>query len=166
MAIVLSKIFAGIMSVVITLSGMFPALFGGKEFIDPSQGDVNAFRGLSFSGIGEATVIGDYEAFMEHFDAEEKEEAYKSFFEESNLVVIPVTLSSPVCKVFVESAAVKGDTVFVSYSVVRDGCIGLTVMSADVILIAVSKDITDVVATEKKVAVPFCVHKSAFSFDV
>ena len=98
MAIILSKIFAGIMSVVITLSGMFPALFGGREFIDPNGVDVSAFRGLSFSGIGEATVIGDYEAFMKHFDAEEKEEAYKSFFEESNLVVIPVTLSSPVCR--------------------------------------------------------------------
>lgn len=166
MAIILSKIFAGIMSVVITLSGMFPALFGGKEFIDPSQGDINAFRGLSFSGIGEATVIGDYEAFMEHFYAEEKEEVYKSFFEESNLVVIPVTIPNSVCEVFVESVAVKNDKVFVNYSVVRDGCIGLTVMSADVILIAVDKVVTEVVATEKKVAVPFCVHKSAFSFDV
>ena len=166
MAIVLSKIFAGLMSVVVTISGMFPVLFGGKEFIDPSQGDVNAFRGLSFSGIAEATVIGDYEAFVEHFSVEEDEEDFKSFFEESNLVVIPVSIPNSVCEVFVESVAVKNDKVFVNYIVVRDGCIGLTIMSAEVVLIAVDKGVKEIAATKKDVTVPFCIHKSAFSFDV
>lgn len=166
MAIILSKIFAGIMSVVVMISGMFPALFGGKEFIDLNSGEVFVSSEVSFRDIYEPMVISDHETAVKHFGFEENGNLNERFFEVGNIVVIPVTLSSPVCKVFVESAAVKGDTAFVSYSVVRDGCIGATVMSTEVILIAVDKDVTDVVATEKKVAVPFCVHKSAFSFDV
>ncbi len=148
------------------LSGMFPALFGGKEFINPNSGEVFVSSEVSFRDIYEPMVISDHETAVKHFGFEENGHLNERFFEGANIVVIPVTISNSVCKVFVESVAVKDDKVFVNYSVVRDGCIGLTVMSAEVILIAVEKNITEVEATEKEVTVPFCIHKSAFSFDV
>lgn len=159
MAIILSKIFAGIMSVVITLSGMFPALFGGKEFIDPNSGDVLVSSEIPFKDIDEAMVISDYETFMKHFDFEELGEPNERFFEVGNVVVIPVTIPNSACRVFVESVIVKNDKVVVSYSVVRDSCFGATVMSTEIIFIAVDKDVEDVISFKKNAIVPFCVHK-------
>ncbi len=158
MAMILSKLFAGIMSVVVMLSGMFPALFGGEVFIDPTSANVLSISEISFTGIEEPMVITDYETALKHFDFEENGELNERFFEESNLVVIPVTIPNSVCKVFVESISVNNDKVTVKYSVVRDGCIGLTVMSAEIIMIAVDKNVKEVEATEKSVTVPFCVH--------
>lgn len=166
MAIILSKIFAGIMSVVITLSGMFPALFGGMNYIEPNMESASVFQGISVKDIDEALVISDYETAKKHFVTEENEEISEEFFEESNLIIIPVTIPNSACRVFVESVAVKNGKANVSCSVVRDGCIGLTVMSTEIILIAVDKEIEDVSVFEKNVIVPFCIHKSAFSFDV
>lgn len=164
MALILSKLFAGIMSVVVMLSGMFPALFGGKEYIDPYSSDVLVSSEISFADIEEPMVITDHETALKHF--EENGELNEKFFEESNLVAIPVTIPNSVCKVFVESVSVKDDKVTIKYSVVRDECIGVTVMSADIIMIAVDKDVKEVEITEKSVTVPFCIHGVPFSFDV
>lgn len=158
MAMILSKLFAGIMSVVVMLSGMFPALFGGEVFIDPTGADVLSISEISFTGIEEPMVITDYETALKHFDFEENGELNEKFFEESNLVAIPVTIPNLVCKVFVESISVNNDKVTVKYSVVRDGCIGATVMSAEIIMIAVDKNIKEAEATGKNITVPFCVH--------
>ena len=166
MAIILSKIFAGIMSVVVMLSGWFPALFDGKEYIDPNSSDVLVSSEICFTDIKKPMVITDHETALKHFDFEENGELNEKFFEESNLVAIPVTIPNSVCKVFVESVSVKDDKVTVKYSVVRDRCIGVTVMSADIIMIAVDKDVKEVEITEKSVTVPFCIHGVPFSFDV
>ena len=166
MAIVLSKVFAGLMSVVVMISGMFPALFGGKEYVDPSGENVSVGCKIYFSGIDGATVITDCETALTHFGEEENGKYDEDFFEKSNLVVIPVTLTNLACKVFVESVAVKNDKVFVNYSVVRDTCFGATVMSSEIILIEVDKDVEKVKAFEKKITVPFCVHNFEFSYDV
>ena len=99
-------------------------------------------------------------------ELEYREKHYKQFFAGSVLVAIPVTIPNSVCKVFVESVSVKNDKVTVKYSVVRDGCIGVTLMSADIIMIAVDKDVKEVEVTEKSVTVPFCIHGVPFSFDV
>lgn len=149
MAIILSKIFAGIMSVVVMLSGWFPALFGGKEYIDPYSSDVLVSSEISFADIEEPMVITDHETALKHFDFEENGELNERFFETSNIVAIPVTIPNSVCKVFVESVSVKDDKVTVKYSVVRDRCIGVTVMSADIIMIAVDKDVKEVEVTKK-----------------
>ncbi len=159
MAIILSKIFAGIMSVVITLSGMFPALFGGREFIDPNSDKVSVVSSFGYNDVDKAEVITDYETFNNLLGAKENGGFNESFFEESNLAVIPVTIPNSACRVFVESVAEKNNKVIVSYSVVRDGCFGATVMSTDIILIAVSKDVEKVRAYEKNMIVPFCVHE-------
>ncbi|MBR2868281.1 MAG: hypothetical protein IKB88_04330 [Clostridia bacterium] len=166
MAIVLSKIFAGLMSVIVTISGMFPVLFGGKEFIDPNGDEVRVVSSIAYNNIDEAAVITDFETFNKLFGVEENGELNKKFFEESNLAVIPVTLTNSVCEVFVETVSVKDNKVTVSYSVVTDGCFGAAVMSEETILIAVGKNVEKVTAYGKNLAVPFCVHKSAFSFDV
>ena len=101
-----------------------------------------------------------------HFDFEENGELNERFFEESNLVVIPVTIPNSICKVFVESVSVKDDKVTVKYSVVRDRCVGVTLVSEELILISVDKNVEEVEATEKSVTVPFCIHGVPFSFDV
>lgn len=166
MAIILSKIFAGIMSVVITFSGMFPALFGGMKYIDPNMESASVFQGISVKDIDEALLVADYETAKKHFITEGNEEINEKFFEESNLIVIPVTTPNSACRVFVESVAVKNGKAIVNCSVVRDGCFGATVMLTEIILIAVDKEVEDVTAIKKNVIVPFCVHKPAFSFDV
>ncbi len=166
MAIILSKIFAGIMSVVVMLSGWFPALFGGKEYIDPNSSDVLVSSEICFTDIKEPMVITDHETALKHFDFEENGELNEKFFEESNLVAIPVTVPNSVCKVFVESVSVKDDKVTVKYSVVRDRCVGVTLVSEELILISVDKNVEEVEAAEKSVTVPFCIHGVPFSFDV
>lgn len=159
MAIILSKIFAGIMSVVITLSGMFPALFGGKEFIDPNSDKVSIVSSFVYNDVDKAEVITDYEKFNSLLGVKENGEFNKSFFEEFNLVVIPVAIPNSACEVFVESVIVKNDKVTVNYSVVRDSCFGATVISTEIIFIAVDKDVEDVISFKKNVIVPFCIHK-------
>lgn len=166
MAIIVSKIFAGLMSVVMMLSGMLPALFGGREFIDPRSDRVWIPEKISCRDIDDAAVFADYETAKEHLDTESLDEIGEDFFENLNLVVIPVTIPNLACKVFVESVAVTDEKVIVNYSIVRDGCLGATVMSSEIILIAVDKNIEKVQTIEKNAVVPFCVHKSAFSFDV
>ena len=71
MAIILSKIFAGIMSVVVMLSGWFPALFGGKEYIDPYSSDVLVSSEICFTDIKKPMVITDHETALKHFGFEE-----------------------------------------------------------------------------------------------
>lgn len=166
MALILSKLFAEIMSVVVMLSGMFPALFGGKEYIDPYSSDVLVSSEISFADIEEPMAITDHETALKYFGFEENGELNERFFEVSNIVAIPVTIPNSICKVFVESISVNNDKVTVKYSVVRDGCIGATIMSSDIILIAVDKNVREVETTEKNITVPFCIHGVPFSFDV
>ena len=166
MAIILSKIFAGIMSVVVMLSGWFPALFCGKEYIDPNSSDVLVSSEICFTDIKEPMVITDHETALKHFDFEENGELNEKYFEVSNIVAIPVTVPNSVCKVFVESISVDNDKVTVKYSVVRDRCVGVTLVSEELILISVDKNVEEVEATEKSVTVPFCIHGVPFSFDV
>lgn len=166
MAIILSKIFAGIMSVVVMLSGWFSALFCGKEYIDPNSSDVLVSSEICFTDIKEPMVITDHETALKHFDFEENGELNEKYFEVSNIVAIPVTVPNSVCKVFVESVSVKDDKVTVKYSVVRDRCVGVTLVSEELILISVDKNVEEVEATEKSVTVPSCIHGVPFSFDV
>lgn len=166
MAAILSKIFAGIMSVVVMISGWCPALFDGKEFIDPNSSDVLASSEICFTGIEEPMVITDHETALKHFGFEENRELNEKIFETSNIVAIPVTIPNSACKVFVESVSVRNDKVTVKYSVVHDTCIGATIMSTELILISVDKNVKEVETTEKSVTVPFCIHGVPFSFDV
>lgn len=166
MAAILLKIFAGIMSVVVMLSGWFPALFGGDVFINPNSGDVLTASEICFTGIEVPMVITDHETALKHFDFEENGELNEKFFEVSNIVAIPVTIPNSVCKVFVESVSVKDSKVTVKYSVVRDRCVGVTLISEELILISVDKNVKEVEAIEKSVIIPFCIHGVPFSFDV
>lgn len=166
MAMILSKLFAGIMSVVVMFSGWVPALFGGKEYIDPYGSDVLVSSEICFTDIKKPMVITDHETALKHFGFEENGELNERFFEVSNIVAIPVTIPNSICKVFVESISVNNDKVTVKYSVVRDRCVGVTLVSEELILISVDKNVEEVEATEKSVTVPFCIHGVPFSFDV
>ncbi len=148
------------------LSGWFPALFGGKEFIDPNSNDVLTASELRYTDIDNAMIITDYETALKHFGFEENGELNEKYFETSNIVAIPVTIPDSACKVFVESVWIKNDKVTVNYSFVHDICVGATIVSAELILIEVDKNVKEVEAIEKNVIVPFCVHNRSFSFDV
>lgn len=62
MTAVLLKIASVFMSVIVFLSGTFPGLFGGKEYINPYGDSVTVID--SFNIEDEPVVIGDYETFV------------------------------------------------------------------------------------------------------
>lgn len=61
MTAVLLKVLSGVMSVIVMLSGAFPALFGGKVYIDPNGDKVTVVDGVDIGD--DALVIKDYESF-------------------------------------------------------------------------------------------------------
>ncbi len=160
MAAILLKVFSVVMSVLVTLSGTFPLLFGNRVFSDPVYGSfVDDGTFFSVGSLGEATIISDYETAKNVFNEEQREELNEKYFEKGNMVLFSVTIPNSSCKVFVNSIAECGDTVEIGYSLVRDGCVGATVMSSVTVAVAVSKNIENVKLNESEVFVTFCIHK-------
>ncbi|MBQ2904141.1 MAG: hypothetical protein IJE48_07070 [Clostridia bacterium] len=153
MAAILLKVFSAVMSVVVTLSGTFPALFGNRVYIDPAENTE------LLDGVKELTVITDFETADSVLNINESVKFDEEFFRSNNLVCIPVTLPSTSYKAFVSSIAEKGDTAEINYSLVNDGCVGLTVICRETICVAVSKNIKNAEVSETKIFVPFCIHE-------
>lgn len=161
MAAILLKAFSAVMSVIVTLSGMFPLAFGNKVYIDPVENTV--VLGESFlteKHFDEPTVITDLETAKKLFNEDECGELNGKFFEKYNMICVPVTLPSTSYKVFVSSIAEKGDTAEIKYSLVTDGCVGAAMICRETICVAVSKNIEKVEASGMKIVVPFCIHEN------
>lgn len=154
MAAILLKVFSVVMSVVVTLSGTFPALFGNKIYIDPVENTE------ILGGVEEIIVITDFETADSVLNINESVKFDEEFFKSNNLVCVPVTFPSTSYKVFVSSIAEKGDTAEIKYSLVTDGCVGAAMICRETICVAVSKNIEKVEASGMKIVVPFCIHEN------
>ena len=160
MAAILLKAFSAVMSVIVTLSGMFPVAFGNKVYIDPVKNSIALGESfLSEMRFDEPMIISDLETAKSIFNEDECGELNGKCFEKYNMVCIPVTIPSTNYKVFVNSIAEKGDTAEIQYSLVSDRCVGLTVLFYETVLVSVSKNIENIEVSEKKIIVPFCIHE-------
>ncbi len=160
MSAILLKVFSVVMSVLVTLSGTFPALFGNRVFSDPVYGSlVDDGTLLNVGFLEEAIIISDYETAKNLFNEDQTGELNEKYFEKGNIIMFSVTIPNSSCKVFVNSIAECGDTVEIGYSLVRDRCVGATVISRVTVCVAVSKNIENVKLDETEVFVPFCIHK-------
>ena len=160
MAAVLMKIGTVVMSVLITLSGSFPALFGNKVYIDPAENSsVISSSMISSDSTESPTIIEDYETAKTVLSDEALENYDEEFFKEHNLVLFGVSLSDTAHRAFVKSIAEKGDTVEIKYSLLNDGCIAAMVFSCDVFGVSVSKNIKTADISGTEMFVPFCIHE-------
>lgn len=162
MAAVLLKFVSALMSVIVFLSGAFPALFGGKQYINPYGDDVLIGDDSPFyiSGIDSPVVISDYETAKYYAEKcfLEADDINEIFFENYNMVYIPVIIPNLANEVYVNSIAENSNVLEVEYSIVHDTCIGGTMLSFSSILVCTSKNITQVEVNKKSITVPFCVH--------
>ena len=160
MAAVLLKVFSSIMSVIVTLSGMFPVAFGNRVYIDPVENTTVLGGGfISYVYFDEPTVVSDFETAESNFGEGETGDFNEDFFEKFNLVCIPVVIPSTNYRVFVSSVAEREDTAEVKYRLVNDGCVGATMISHATICIKVSKNIKNIEVTAARAFVPFCIHE-------
>lgn len=112
MTAIIMKILSAIMSVVVFLSGAFPALFGGKEYIDPNGDKVTVVDNVD---IGEENlIISDYESLkalgVENISYDE------DFFKENSLAVSTFKLTKG-DKLYITSIAVDGRNAEMKYLV-------------------------------------------------
>lgn len=83
MTAVFISILSGVMSIIVMLSGMFPALFEGKVYIDPDGNKVTVVDDVDIGD--DALVIKDYESFKALGDIGVSYD--EKFFETNSLAV-------------------------------------------------------------------------------
>lgn len=149
MQAMISKAISFILSLLMPITGLFSS---GTPI---SNSDILVLDGGVSSN---AQIISTYEEFQacfgERTDEESKVNAFlcsidESYFENGNLAVINVTLADTAEEVVVTSAAEKGDTLKVYYTVEEAAGFGLTVICYAAICVKTSKNITQVEAEEK-----------------
>ncbi len=156
MQAVFTKVISFILSVLAPLTGLFT---DGTPVASNNIAVIDGGWSLSESVHGtEAKVITTYEEFNACFagiktDEDSEEYAFlssvdESYFENGNLAVVTVTLADTGEYVVVESAAEKGSTLKISYTV-EDLGMGATVICYDAICVKTSKNITKIESTEK-----------------
>lgn len=112
MTAIIVKALSAMMSIVVLLSGVFPALFGGKEYIDPNGDAVTINDGVD---IGEENlIISDYESFKALGVANISYD--EDFFKESSLAVSTFKLTQG-DKLYITSIAVDGRNAEMKYLV-------------------------------------------------
>lgn len=160
MTAVLLKLFSGVMSIVVFLSGMFPALFDGKKYINPYGKEVYIGQ---FHYHYRPVVYDDYSALKEIgnnpgcivYSLPEKYE--KEYFEENSLVIFSVEMQHNDYRIWIKSVAEVGDTLEVEYSVITDGKIHAMLYSlyTSEVIIETSKNIKNIELKESEIVVPF-----------
>lgn len=162
MTAVITKILSAMMSVVVLLSGAFPALFGGKVYIDPYGDEV--YIG-DFHGFNEPRVFNDYETLSKVGAGGclvyGLPEEYKSdFFENNSLVIFSVDMSHKDYRIWVKSVVENGDTLEVEYTVITDRRMHALLYQrySSEIIIETSKNIKNVKVTKDELTVPFNVE--------
>ncbi len=110
MTAIIMKILSAIMSVVVFLSGMFPALFGGKVYIDPNGNEVTVVGDID---IGEENlIINDYDEFKKLGDIGINYS--EDFFEEKSLAVATIKMQED-DKLYILSIFAEGTNVEMEY---------------------------------------------------
>lgn len=163
MAAILIKISSTFMSLIVFISGVFPGLFGGKQYISPYSDDVHV---CEFYYFPQPKVISDYETFEnigsggcivylppEDYDSE--------FFKTKSLACISVKRDHEDFRVFIKSIKENGDTLDVEYCVIRDNSIKESIYNVYTceILIEVSKNIKNINLISSEKTVCFDVEK-------
>lgn len=153
----LLKFVSAFMSVIVFLSGTFPALFDGKQYINPYGDEVHI---CEFYYFPQPKVISDYETFSnlgsggcivylppEDYDSE--------FFETKSLACFSIEKDHEDFRVFIKSIKENGDTLDVEYCVISDMSIRAGIYSVYTceILIEVSKNIKNInlISSEKTI---------------
>ena len=163
MAAVLLKFVSALMSVIVFLSGAYPALFGGKQYINPYSDDVHVCEFYWFSS---PRIISDYETFKNLgsggcivYDAPEDYDS--EFFKTKSLACFSIEKDHDDFRVFIKSIKENGDTLDVEYCVISDNSIHALIYSVYTceILIEVSKNIKNINLIQSEKTVYFDVEK-------
>lgn len=110
MTAIFVKFLSVMMSVVVFLSGMFPALFGGKKYIDPNGNKVTVVSDID---IGEENlIINDYDEFKKLGDMGINYS--EDFFEEKSLAVATIKMQED-DKLYILSIFAEGTNVEMEY---------------------------------------------------
>lgn len=114
----ITKFISAVMSVVIFLSGAFPAIFDGEKYINP-YGEEVIISEFTY-GLRSPWIFSDYERYYNfHYGncvVYDPPKDYKEdFFKEKNLVVICEEQENNEFDVIVKSIKEKGDTLIVEY---------------------------------------------------
>lgn len=110
MTAIIVKTLSAVMSVVVFLSGMFPALFGGKVYIDPNGNEVTVVSDIN---IGEENlIINDYDEFEKLGDIGINYS--EDFFEEKSLAVATIKMQED-DKLYILSIFAEGTNVEMEY---------------------------------------------------
>lgn len=141
------------------LSGMFPALFGGKEYIDPYGEDVHIG---DFYYFYQPRIFNDYETLREVRGIGcvvygLPEEYEREYFENNALVIFSVEMPHDDYRIWVKSVAEVGDTLEVEYSIITDGRMHAMLYEryTSEVIIETSKNIKNVELKESENIIPF-----------
>lgn len=108
MTAIFLKLVSAVMSVVVFLSGTFPGLFGGKEYIDPNSDSITIIdKKISDDYVRDSIIIKDYESFEALGDIGVDYDA--EYFEENALAIVTLEYQT-------------GDEIFIK-SIYKDGAV-------------------------------------------
>lgn len=160
MTAIIVKTLSAVMSVVVFLSGMFPALFGGKVYIDPygEETHIGQFhyhhQPKIYDNRETLMKLGNGPGCIVYSMPEKYEEEY---FENNSLVIFSVERQHKDYRIWIKSIAEVGDTLEVEYSVITDGTMHDTLYHSytSEVIIETSKNIKNVELKESEIVVPF-----------
>ncbi|MBR3818859.1 MAG: hypothetical protein IKJ41_06875 [Clostridia bacterium] len=109
MTAIFFKLVSAVMSVVVFLSGTFPGLFGGREYIDPNGDTVSITDANVVFG---SLIIKDYEAFTKLEDIGVKYD--EAFFEDNALAIATIEYQTG-DEIFVKSIYKEGTGYEIEY---------------------------------------------------
>lgn len=142
MQILLVKMISLIMPVVVLLSGAFPSLFGGKEYINP---DSDAVQIVAKEVTKDGAIIKDYESFAALGDLGL---AYsKEFFENNSLAVITAEYQDG-DELYLKSIYKDGTEIKIEYIVIESNLTALYCPAYVTWVVEVEKDVESVQAIE------------------
>lgn len=143
----LTKLLSAIMSIVVFLSGAFPALFGGKEYIDPNGSQVTI---VDANAAYDTAIINDYEAFIAlgNIGVAYDEE----FFNNNSLAILTVEYQDG-DEFLIKSVCKNGTKIEIDYIIIDKNLTYIYAPIYKTIIVETSKDIK-IVAGDNKTSLP------------
>lgn len=140
MTAVLFKIVSVFMSVIAFVSGMFPALFDGKVYIDPNGDKVTIIENVDIGD--DALVIKDYESFKALGDLGVTYD--EEFFETNSLAIFSQEHHSADDFYLVSVSVRDGKYMDVKYYIKNNIKVAMYIPTNKTIVIEISKDIISI----------------------
>lgn len=134
----LTRLISAVMSVVVFLSGAFPALFGGKEYINPDGDTVTV---VDAAVANDTLIIKDHEAFKALGDVGVVYD--EAFFNDNALAIITVEYQNG-DEFYLKSICKNGTKIEVDYMVVDKNLTYLYSPAYKTIIVETGRDITAV----------------------